>query len=316
MSKDNFYNQLTDFPKQFEWEPKVENKDKLPTTWDSLLICGMGGSALPGLLLESLMTNEKITVHRDYELPQNITKNTFVVVMSYSGNTEEAISAYKTAKKQNLSLAAVASGVELEKLAQKDETAFIKVPNGIQPRIALGYQFMALVELTKAPEPQNINIDAKKIEQDAKLLAKKINTSIPLFYASTQNKALAYIAKIQTNETAKRHTFYDTFPELNHNDLEAWEMTNDKTQMAVIILKDNQDDVRIQRRMDLTAKLIEKKGYQVKVVDVSNVNWYNKVIYSVLFTNWLSYYLAIDAGIDPEPVNLIEEFKNSLRSSR
>ena len=316
MSKDNFYNQLTDFPKQFEWEPKVENKDKLPTTWDSLLICGMGGSALPGLLLESLMASEKITVHRDYELPQNITENTFVVVMSYSGNTEEAISAYKTAKKQNLPLAAVASGGELEKLTQKDKTAYIKVPSEIQPRIALGYQFMALVELTKAPKPQNINIDIQKLEQDAKLLAKKINTSIPLFYASTQNKALAYIAKIQTNETAKRHAFYNIFPELNHNELEAWNMEHEAwnmEQFVIIMLKDKSDDKRIVRKMNLTAKLIEKKGYHVKVVDVSNVNWYNKVIHSVLFTNWLSYYLAIDAGIDPKPVNLIEEFKGLLR---
>ncbi|OGZ61371.1 MAG: hypothetical protein A3F94_02285 [Candidatus Spechtbacteria bacterium RIFCSPLOWO2_12_FULL_38_22] len=276
----------------------------------------MGGSALPGLLLESLMASEKITVHRDYELPQNITKNTFVVVMSYSGNTEEAISAYKTAKKQNLPLAAVASGGELEKLTQKDKTAYIKVPSEIQPRIALGYQFMALVELTKAPKPQNINIDAKKIEQDAKLLAKKINTSIPLFYASTQNKALAYIAKIQTNETAKRHAFYNIFPELNHNELEAWNMEHEAwnmEQFVIIMLKDKSDDKRIVRKMNLTAKLIEKKGYHVKVVDVSNVNWYNKVIHSVLFTNWLSYYLAIDAGIDPKPVNLIEEFKGLLR---
>ena len=312
----DFEQQLKNFPKQFEWKPKVENKGKLPTNWDSLLVCGMGASALPGLLLESLMTNEKITVHRDYELPQNITKNTFVVVMSYSGNTQETISAYKTAKKQNLPMSVIASGGKLKELAEKDSVAFVGIPSGYAQRVALGYQFMALVELTKAPKPQNINIDAKRLEQNAKLLAKKIGILTPLFYASTQNKAFAYIAKTQINENAKRHAFYNIFPELNHNELEAWNMEHEAwnmEQFVIIMLKDKSDDKRIVRKMNLTAKLIEKKGYHVKVVDVSNVNWYNKVIHSVLFTNWLSYYLAIDAGIDPKPVNLIEEFKGLLR---
>ena len=312
----NLKQQLKNFPKQFGWKPQIENRQNLPKRWDDILICGMGGSALPGLLLQSLLSNKNIMTHRDYGLPQIITKNTFVVVISYSGNTEETIFAYQKAKKQNLPLALITSDGKLQKLAERNKDTFVKIPSGFQPRLALGYQFRALVELVDAPKPDKIKPNIEKVAQEARKLAKNIGSSIPLFYASTNNKALAYIAKIQTNETAKRHAFYNTFPELNHNELEGFnneQRTTNNERFMAIILKDKNDDKKIQRRMELTKRLIEQKGYGVKIIDISNDNWYNKVIYSVLFTNWLSYYLAIDAGIDPEPVNLIEEFKNSLR---
>ena len=308
----DFKQQLQNFPKQLEWKPQVENRQNLPKRWSGVLVCGMGGSALPGLLLQSLLPNKNIITYRDCGLPQNITKNTFVIAVSYSGNTEETISAYQKAKKQNVPLALIASGGKLQKLAKKNKDAFVKIPSGIQPRIALGYQFRALVELVNAPKPDKIKPNTEKIAREAKKLAKNIGSSIPLFYASTQNKALAYVAKISINENAKRHSFYNVFPELNHNELEGYE-TFCKN-LFIVFLKDKKDDKRIQNRMELTIKLIEKKGYPVYTFDICGDDWYNRIVCSILFTNWLSYYLAINASIKPEPVDLIEEFKDSLRS--
>lgn len=312
MTKDALKKQLEDFPNQFNWQPNIENKQNMPKTWESILVCGMGGSALPGLLLQSLMTDKQVAVRRDYGLPNTELNNTFVIIISYSGNTEEALSAYQEACGKNLPIASISSGGELEKLANSNETPFVKIPNNMQPRIALGYQFMALVELTNAQKPRQIKFEVEKVKQEAKTLAKKIGSSIPLFYSSTQNIALANIAKISINENAKRHSFYNVFPELNHNELEGYE-TFCKN-LFIVFLKDKNDDKRIQNRMELTIKLIEKKGYPVYIFDICGDDWYNRVIYSTLFTNWLSYYLAINAGIEPEPVNLTEEFKDSLHS--
>lgn len=307
----NIQKQLKEFPQQFNWEPHIERLEKLSLSWDNILVCGMGGSALPGFLLQSLMQNTQINIHANYGLPANLQKNTLVVVISYSGNTEEALSAYETAKSEGVALAAISSDGKLQEMAKKDDVPFVKIPDYFQPRIALGYQFRALVELVEAQKPKTIKIDAERAEKDAKSLAEKIGKSTPLFYASRNNKALAYIAKIQTNENAKRHAFFNVFPELNHNELEAFKNKND---LFVVIIKDNSDDKRIQRRMDLTTKLIKENGYKTEVIDISNNNWYNRTIYSVLFTSWLAYYLAVNAGIDPELYYLIEKFKRSLRS--
>jgi len=305
----DFKQQLESYPKQFEWEPKIENKKRLPKKWDDILICGMGGSALGGLLLQKISPDKKIGVQRDYVLPNSISKNTFVIIVSYSGNTEEALSAYREATDKNLSVGAVASGGMLEKIAQKNITPFIKIPAGVQPRIALGYLTKALVEFVGAPKPKDIKIDTPTIEQEAQGLAKKIGQDTPLFYASDKNNVLAYIAKIQINENAKRHAFYNVFPELNHNELEGYE---ESKKFFVVILRDIDDDERIKKRIELTAKLIKQKGYGIDFIDIKERGCYNKIIYSTLFTNWLSYHLAINAGVDPEPVDLIEQFKKEL----
>lgn len=128
---------------------------------------------------------------------------------------------------------------------------------------------------------------------------------------------MAYIAKIQINENAKKHAFWNVFPEINHNEMEGFanrqQTTNNRQRFFAIMFRDDTDNKRVQKRMALTAGLIKENGHGVEVIDISNPNWYNKVIYSVLMGGWLSYYLARTEGTDPEPVNLIEEFKKKLK---
>lgn len=321
------YQTIMDFPEQFligykaakGVGSKYSNKK-----FDKIIVAGMGGSALTGDLLFDIFykqANLKIPshVHRDYNLPKSTRQNTLVIIISYSGNTKETLSVYQEAKNNNLSIITITSGGKLKEYSKKDNVPSVTVPGGIQPRMTLGYQLSALVAVL-----ENANLidsqknEFKKLSQtldpnlnknDAEKLAKKIGKSTPIFYSSYKYKSLSYILKIQINENSKRHAFFNIFPELNHNEIEGYEKSS---KYFILILRGDDDDERIQKYMKLTKKIIEKKGHPVTTIDIKGKNVYNKVYNTILFGNWLSYYLAIQNNIDPTPVNLIEEIKKQL----
>ena len=334
VDKDNMKQTILEFPGQFNVGYSAGNntKDRIERKrFDNIVIAGMGGSALPGALLnmfsDGIGLKIPVYVHRSYGLPKEAGDKSLVFIISYSGNTEEALSAYKKAQTENYDIAAITSGGELEKLAKKDGVPVALVPKDIQPRIALGFQFSALMSMLadagtilsqeKEIKELSSSLDAEQIEKNARDLAEKIGEKTPLIYASESNVQLAYILKIQMNENAKRHAFYNYFPELNHNEMVGYnENAKGKMQKVkdffVLMLRDKDDHPRIQKRMQLTADIIKKRGFEIEYIDIEGDNMYNKAFNTILFGNWLSYYLAINAGIDPTPVNIVEEFKKEL----
>src|SRR3989338_6318508 len=142
---------IRNFAKQFEWEPKIENEDKLVRT-GKYLICGMGGSHLAGDVFQTAANGFDLSVHQDYGLPawpDDVLKKTLVIASSYSGNTEETVSAFEEAVKKGYPVAAIAVGGKLIELAKEYGVPYIQMPDtGIQPRSALGFSFKALAKLT------------------------------------------------------------------------------------------------------------------------------------------------------------------------
>ena len=140
--KQNMLDKLDNFRNQVEEAFKLAKKAKLPKInkkkISNIIICGMGGSAAGGLLLQSFVKDVPVFVNRNYDLPKYVDKNSLVFCVSYSGNTEETLSAYNEAKKRKATVIAVTSG---GKLAEKEKNAII-IPGGYQPRIALGFTFI------------------------------------------------------------------------------------------------------------------------------------------------------------------------------
>ena len=214
---------LKNFPRQFEWEPKIENSLQLPAK-DIFVVAGMGGSHLAGGILNTYRPDWDVIVHSDYglDLPADVLKNSLIIASSYSGDTEETLAVFNAALDKKLALAVVASGGQLLELAQKNSVPYIKIPDAsLEPRFALGFSFKALLKIMGKKEALDEateladSLNSKNCETAGRELALKLRNKIPVIYSSTKNAALAYNWKIKLNETAKIPAFCNFFPDLS-----------------------------------------------------------------------------------------------------
>lgn len=206
-------------------------------------------------------------------------------------------------------------------MAIKDKTPYIKIPHtGIQPRMALGYSLQSIycvmkntidnLDLLMYSDMCSISLlNPKSYEDDGKALAAAVGNTIPIIYSSNRYKAISYNWKIKFNETAKIAAFYNTFPELNHNEMVGH--SNSYNNLFTFIFFYGKDDhPKIVKRMNILKKQLQCMNY--KVIDQFIDDDIVSVIKSVITVDWTSYYLAKYNGKDPENVPIIEEFKKEL----
>src|SRR3989338_3895539 len=265
------YEAIKNFPKQFEFEPKIENQQKLKKA-DNFIIAGMGGSNLAAGLIKAWNPRLNIFEHRNYglpNLPPAIFKKSLVIASSYSGNTEETLSSFHEAVKRKIPVAVVSAGGKLLDLARKFKKPCIQFPHDrIQPRSAVGYSIRAILKLmgntAGLSETKKLSelLKSYEAERAGIPLAKKLKGYVPIIYTSERNAAIGYNWKIKINETGKVPAFRNVFPELNHN-----EMTSFDTQFSTkdlsrkfyfLILKDPADHFRILKRMNVTERLLRE----------------------------------------------------------
>lgn len=307
---------------QFDWNPEINN-NQINKNYDKVVVCGMGGSHLAADILQSLNLKE-IIVWSDYNLPDLNLKNALIVVDSYSGNTEEALSSFREAKKRKLNICVITSGGKLLELAIKNNISYIQIPKSdLQPRMALIYQILALLKILNKKdilkEIKNLKnkINILNLEKEGKILAQNMFNFIPVIYASCQNKALAYIFKIKLNESSKIPAFYNTFPELNHNEMQGFNLSP-KTKKILsnflfIFLNDKNDNIYIKKRMKITSDLYKKQGFKILNIELNYNNFWLKVFNFLFLTDWISYYLSQIYNYEFENVPLIEEFKLRMK---
>lgn len=316
------YETIKNFNKQFEYEPIIENQDNLERK-NKFITVGMGGSNLASGLLKIWKPEIDILIHKNYGLPSD-TKDRLLILSSYSGNTEEVIDAFKKGIQKNLPMAIITTGGKLLELAQKHFIPYIQIPNtNIQPRNALGFSVKALFKFVEEEDAlEEINSLAEKLnpqdyENDGGILAKKLKNKIPIIYSSEQNMPIAYNWKIKFNETGKVPAFYNTFPELNHNEMSGFDVNEAKKELLkdfyFLILKDEKDDIRILKRMSILEQIYKKRGLSVEVIKIEGKDKYHKVFASLILADWTAYNLAKEYGTEAEQVPIIEEFKKLLK---
>ncbi len=324
---------ILDFPKQFrigiEAAKDIYLKpDALLKPPENIIICGMGGSGLPGEILTTLRPLDVFS-YKSYNLPPQAGNNSLIICISYSGNTEETLSSFRTAIEKKLPLITITTGGELEKLSKKYNVPCVKLPAPFMPpRLALGQMFAGLIKVL-----QNHSLLDKKIidevlktgeilkveglEQKGKKLAKKIYQKIPIIYVSRRFREVAWIWKNSLNETAKIIAFANYFPELNHNEIVGFEEINQdqisNKKVCVFILRDLQDSYpRILKQMKITKNLIEKEGVKVEFVDMAGKNMIEKIFSSIILGFWTSFWLAMEYKVDPTEIKTVDEFKKQL----
>lgn len=316
---------ILDFPKQFRIGLAAAENIKVAGNFNNVIICGMGGSALPGDILEmaarDLGMKAPVYIHRSYDLPYFTDRNSLIICISYSGNTGEAISAFKEAFRKKIKIIAIGSGGELTNLCRKYRIPIASVPRGYQPRMALGFQFASLVKILANCKlvRGGLNdvsllekeLNPKGLEKSGKKLAENLAGKTPILYASEKFKGLTRIWKNKINESSKTLALTNFFPEINHNELSGFIKPQGK--FHLIIFRDPKDNPKILKRIDLTARIIKSKGTKTDIVGISGKNIFLKIFSNILLCDWTVYYLAKKYKVDPIRIDLQEDFKKRLK---
>jgi len=304
-------------------------------TYHSLVISGMGGSAIGGDLAKSLLIESApipIFVQRHYNLPGFVNKRSLVICSSYSGNTEETLSAYRKALSTGANLLVITSGGELASRAKADHVPSVIIPSGIPaPRAALGYSLAPLLvilfRLGLCPPPFEEIEDAASAmrtklkhyqpennDNPAISLAEEIHGKIPVIYAAQDNfDAVATRFKGQICENAECLAFANVFPEFNHNELVGWgELYEFSENLMTIIMRDQDDHPRIKARMDIIAGILREKGVNVHELSTFAGDKLTRILLTIQFADFVSYYLALLNQLDPTPVKPIDDMKSKL----
>lgn len=314
---------IRDFAKQFAYEPSIENEGKLQRL-PKTLVLGMGGSHLAADLLSVWNPALPLRVHSDYGLPAGDLADTLVIASSYSGNTEEVLDGYAEAKRQGLPLAVIAVGGELIARARADAVPYVQMPDtGIQPRSALGFSLMGLLALMglegglKSAAAVKEVLDPESLEEDGKKLAMQFTGKVPVIYSSRRNLPIAYNWKIKLNETGKIPAFSNVFPELNHNEMQGFDVQDSTRNVSggfrFIFLKDGSDHPRVQKRMEIVQRLYRDRGFAVDLLALEDRNVFLKIFRSLVLADWFAFHTATRYGLEPEQVPMVEEFKGLMK---
>jgi glucose/mannose-6-phosphate isomerase len=271
---------------------------------------------------------------KGYSLPAYCGKETLVIAVSYSGETEETLAAFAQAVSAGCRTVAVSSGGQLAELARADGVAQVSIPSDVPaPRGALGYLVGAAVgvleaigilpaaaeELAKAP----VALDAltselgpdRPIEGNrAKTLAAWLRGRVPVVWGSEGvAEAAALRWKTQLNENAKVPAFHSVLPELDHNEIEGW-IDDAGSSFALVVLRHAGEHPRIARRVRATLEAMGDSGLEWREVSGEGSTPLEALLSLILLGDFASTYLAILRGVDPMPVRVLTELKDRLRT--
>lgn len=305
-----------------------------PAEPEGLVVCGMGGSAIGADLVLACLPDLPVpsAVVRGYELPQWAGPETLVVVVSYSGETEEALACAGQARTRGCAPVCVSSGGSLAAYAEAEGLPLVLVGGGGQPRAAVGLLSMPLLATLEASglahehagdvaaaaaqlEADNAILGPECPEQDnpAKSLARKLEQRLVVVYGAGPTTPVARRWKGQVNENAKAPAFFNELPELDHNEIMGWTSLPHVTSSTLaLFLTDESAGERLSRRAALTARQYEGLGVETELVSARGSSRLARLFSLVQLGDYASCYLALLYGVDPTPVDAIQAFKARL----
>lgn len=300
----------------------------------NIVYSGMGGSSLAALLVKSWPgLKEPFEVVRGYDIPGYVDKDTLFIAASYSGNTEETLSSLLAAHEKGARIVVISGGGKLQQIAEEHNYPFVLLPKAEQPRYAVLYNLRAIIEilgqagvlatdaalqeleqtapfLIEAVKPWVATIPASK--NPAKQLAQELMGKSPVVYAGPLLAPAAYKWKIGFNENAKNVAWWSVYPEFNHNEFIGWSEKPTEKPYGVIDLRSPLEHPRIQKRFELSDKLLSGKRPAAHIVEVQGETPLQQLLWSVLFGDFVSIYLGLLNGVNPAPVELVERLKKEL----
>ena len=308
--------------------PKIEGE------FSNIVFAGMGGSALPALLSTSWPGyNVPFEICRNYDIPAYVSDKTLFIAASYSGNTEETLSALAEAEAKGAKIAVFAGGGQLEQVASQKSYPFVKISAAEQPRYAVFYMLVALLAIVEAAGllkeadaasqlAQSANFLRESVkdwiatvptkQNPAKQLAEELAGKSGVVYAGPRLAPAAYKWKISFNENAKNVAWWGQYPEFNHNEFIGWSSHPIQKPYAVVDLRSSLEHERIQKRFELSDRLLSGQRPAAHAVEVQGKNLLEQLVWAVAFGDFVTIYLALCNNVNPAPVDLVEKFKKEL----
>ncbi len=326
------------FPEQcrLAWEKVL--RFALPPEYspvDKVVILGVGGSAIGGDIARRLALTESkvpVWVHRDYGLPPFVDRSTLVIASSYSGNTEETLSAFTASLKTPAKKLAITAGGRLKQLAEKEGIPVFSIDYQAPPRAAFPHSFVPLVGIfqklgllgDKSADLKQALEALDKLAGDvvetrplasnpAKQLAAGLWGHLAVIYGGEVLSEVARRWKNQLNENSKAWAFFELFPELNHNAAVGYDFPPEvKDRVFVVLLHSTLFSPRSRLHYEATAKLLAESAISYEVVEAVGETALAQVMSLVLFGDYVSLYLAMLNEIDPTPLAAVDFVKGYL----
>jgi glucose/mannose-6-phosphate isomerase len=329
---------LHDFPKQCQRAWQKALKFDLPRDYarvDRAIILGMGGSAIGGELVRRLVLLENrlpAWVHRGYDSPPSLNKETLLIASSYSGNTEETLSSFAESLQTPSKKLVLTRGGKLKELAEKEGIPVFLIDYEAPPRAAFPHSFIPLLGIFhKLGLLEDKSADFKEAMQvlnklsaelaestplasnPAKRLSTKLSGKLAVIYGAGILSEVAQRWKTQLNENSKAWAFYEVFPELNHNAVVGYEFPPElRKRILVVLLYSSLLHPRISIRYRLTVEILTKAKVSYEPVQAIGESPLAQMMSLVLLGDYVSFYLAILNSVDPTPVAAIDYLKSRL----
>jgi glucose/mannose-6-phosphate isomerase len=289
-----------------------EEKIKLPASYrnvNKIIIAGMGGSSIVGDIISDIFDELKfpIIVSRSYNLPHFADEKTLLICISYSGNTKETLEQIKNGIRKKCRIVGISSNGKLMEIFNRRKLPFflIKKSNTI-PRVAIGYLLFSTIKILHSLgfiKVDKINI-ANNPEKDAKDVTKKINGTFPIIYSVYPSVAKRF--KTQLNENSKIQARWEALPEALHNDIEAFGSLNEK--FSLIFIRDKLNE---RKEIKKSIEFLKRIANKAKVVEIfsKGKSKLERILYLIWFVDFVSYFLAIENGMNPQETLNIKKFK-------
>jgi glucose/mannose-6-phosphate isomerase len=300
---------------------------------ENVVAAGMGGSALAASLFTSWPGLSKpFEVVRGYDLPDYVNKKTLFIASSYSGNTEETLEAYSQAKDRGACIVVIAAGGKLSEIARENNYPFYQIPRGYQPRMAVFYNFAALVQLFEAAgliekgkvaelheaadwlgtKTADLVPSVATEKNPAKELALELVGSSVVIYSGPRFFPVAYKWKINFNENAKTIAWCNQLPEFNHNEFLGWTSHPVDKPYKIVDLRSPLEHPRVQKRFEISERLLSGQRPRPEVVVPEGDTLLTQLLWAIQLGDFVSLYVALLNGLNPTPVALIEKLKTEL----
>lgn len=300
----------------------------------NILFCGMGGSAIGGNLIQTYFSDElkiPMLVNRNYTIPGFVNEKSLVIMSSYSGNTEETLSAYNYASEVGAQIFGISSNGEITRRLKKSGAAVIAIPGGMQPRAALGFSFIPMASMFKKIGLINKNVEAdiketiqllsdlqdrySKDSEDnlAFSLAKNIPGKVPIIYTAPELEVVGIRWKGQLAENAQMLAFTNVLPEMNHNEIMGWDQQPEfLSQTELFWMRDNTTHEQVQKRIEITADLLKQYPERMHILETLGSSWMARLFSLIVLGDWVSLYAALIQGLDPTKIERISLLKERL----
>lgn len=301
---------------------------------DNVIITGMGGAAIAGDMIRSLCSDSApfpIIMNRSYSLPSFVNDRSLVIILSYSGDTEETVSATKLAMKHQAHCIGITSGGFIGNLEGSNRFDIIKITSELSSRSAMAYFLIGIWRVFQALDifdqgddelietgnfmQEQIAFFSNLEENEPAEIASEILDSLPVIYSSDGILEPVNMRwRNQIQEYAKTLAYGGVLPEMNHNEIVGWERTAHLMgKVSCIQLIDENDHHRIQKRMEITGELIKPHSVAFNIIKTIGSTPLQRMIYLVLYGDFMAFFLAILSETDPAPITKIDLLKQRLK---